>query len=88
MAQASTSASARNAIDLFVYQLVKHFGAMAAVIGGLDTLVFTGGIGENQPEIRKRVVGKLAYLGDFAVLVIPTDENRMIAQHTLRLLTD
>lgn len=88
MEQASTSASARNAIDLFVYQLVKHLGAMAAVIGGLDTLVFTAGIGENQPEIRKMIVGKLAFLGEFAVLVIPTDENRMIAQHTRRVLAD
>ncbi len=87
MTQAPTSASARNAIDLFVYQLVKHLGAMAAVIGGLDTLVFTGGIGENQPEIRKRVIGALSYLGKVNVLVIPTDENLMIAQHTLRALT-
>ena len=88
MAEVSTNASVRNAVDLFVYQLVKQLGSMLAVIGGLDTLVFTGGIGENQAEIRDRVVSELRFLGNFTVLVIPTDENRMIAQHTVRVLAN
>ena len=83
--RASTQDSAREAVDLFVYQLVKQLGAMVAVLGGLDTLVFTGGIGENAAPIRDRVVASLAYLGDVRTLVIPTDENLMIARHTLRL---
>ena len=45
---ADTDSAARNAVDLFVYQLIKQLGAMSAVLGGLDTLVFTGGIGETR----------------------------------------
>ena len=83
---ANTNAAAREAVDLFVYQLSKHLGAMIAVLGGLDTLVFTGGIGEHAEIIRERVIAALAYLGDVVTLVIPTDENLMIARHTLRVL--
>lgn len=83
---ANTNAAAREAVDLFVYQLIKQLGAMTAVLGGLDTLVFTGGIGEHAAPIRERVSAALAYLGDVATLVIPTDENLMIARHTLRVL--
>ncbi len=54
---------AREAIELYVYQLRKHLGAMVAALGGLDSLVFTGGIGENSPEIRASVCEKLDYLG-------------------------
>ena len=53
----------REAVELFIYQLVKHLGAMIAVLGGLDTLVFTGGIGENAPEIRSRACAAFGYLG-------------------------
>jgi len=87
LAQAPANDAARDAVDLFVYQLIKHIGAMVAVLGGLDTLVFTGGIGEHQPSIRERVTAALAYLGDVAIQVIPTDENLMIARHTLRVLS-
>lgn len=86
IAQVSTNRSARDAIELFIYQLVKHAGAMVAVLGGLDTLVFTGGIGEHQPMIRERVAGALGYLRPFEVHVIPTDENLMIARHVLSVL--
>lgn len=86
LTQAPVSAPAREAVDLFVYQLIKHLGAMAAVLGGLDTLVFTGGIGEHAQIIRERVIAAIAYLGDVATLVIPTDENLMIARHALRVL--
>ncbi|HLJ83848.1 MAG TPA: acetate/propionate family kinase [Candidatus Eremiobacteraceae bacterium] len=54
---------ARDAIELFVYQIVKHAGSMIAVLGGLDTLVFTGGIGERSAEIRGRVAHRLSYVG-------------------------
>ena len=83
MVEAAGKASARDAIDLFTYQLLKHLGAMVAVLGGLDTLVFTGGIGEHQPVIRERLAAALAFLGRFSVLVIPTDENLMIARHVV-----
>jgi acetate kinase len=50
-------------VELFCYQLRKHIGAMAAVLGGLDSLVFTGGIGENAATVRWEVCAGLAYLG-------------------------
>lgn len=94
-------AEVREAVDLFVYQLVKHLGAMVAVLGGLETLVFTGGIGEHAPAIRAAACRALPYLdvrldeganernaarispagSTIGVLVVPTDENLMLARH-------
>jgi acetate kinase len=51
------------AVDLFCYQLRKYIGALTAVLGGLDTLVFTGGIGERAAPVRWEVCQGLAYLG-------------------------
>lgn len=56
-------AHAREAIDLFCYQASKHLGALTAVLGGLDTLVFTGGIGENSPAVRQRICQNMSFLG-------------------------
>jgi acetate kinase len=55
--------AARLAIDYFVYRAAKEIGALAAVLGGLDGLVFTAGIGENSAEIRQRVCAASAWLG-------------------------
>jgi acetate kinase len=54
---------AAQAVDLFCYQLRKHIGALTAVLGGLDTLVFTGGIGERAAPVRWEACRGLAYLG-------------------------
>lgn len=54
---------AKDAVDLFCYQVKKQIGALAAALGGLNTLVFTGGMGENAPKIRTRVCDGLAFLG-------------------------
>ena len=51
------------AVDMFVNQIVKYAGAFAAELGGLDNLVFTGGIGENSAEVRSRVCAGLAVFG-------------------------
>ena len=61
---------AAEAIALFCYQVKKWIGAFAAALGGLDTLVFAGGIGENAPAIRARICGGLGFLG------IELEENR------------
>src|SRR6266550_1093546 len=53
---------ARLAVDVYVHRIVKTIGAMAATLGGMDALVFTAGVGEGSPEIRKRVCVKLKYL--------------------------
>ncbi len=95
------------AVDLFAYQVRKRIGAYAAVLGGLDRLVFTGGIGEHAAPVRAAACRDLEFLGvrldparnadgagrisaDGApceVLVMATDEDRMIARHTHRLLS-
>ncbi len=54
---------AAQAVELFCYQLRKHIGAMATVLGGLDTLVFTGGIGEHAAPVRWEVCAGLGHLG-------------------------
>jgi acetate kinase len=54
---------ARLAVDYFVYRIAKETGALASVLGGLDGLVFTAGIGENSAEIRRRICRACAWLG-------------------------
>ena len=105
-------ARARLAIELFVHRLKKYVGAYAAVLGGIDALVFTGGIGENSGKVRAAVCDALVYMGvvldaeknqtanargsggvvDIAssraptrVLVVATDEERMIAREVVRV---
>jgi acetate kinase len=60
---ASDDPRARDAIDLFVFRIVREIGAMAAAMGGVDGLVFTAGIGENAPHIRAEVCERVAWLG-------------------------
>ena len=99
----SAAPEAREAIDLFVYRVVREIGSLAAALGGLDGLVFTGGIGENDPATRTEVAAQCRWLGlalddernaagdgpisaptsGVAAWVIPTDEERMIARHTM-----
>lgn len=66
----TTDHRAEEAIALFCYQVKKYIGSFAAVLGGVDTLVFSGGIGENIPQIRSRICGNLGFLG------IGLDEER------------
>ncbi len=56
-------ARAREALDLFCYQAKKWLGSFSAALGGLDTLVFAGGIGENSAAVRERICAGLEYLG-------------------------
>lgn len=106
LAAQATDARAADAVELFCYQTRKWVGAYAAVLGGLDTLVFSGGIGEHVAEVRARICAGLGFLGvelDMAqnaahaavissaasrviVRIIPTNEERMIAQLVQQLL--
>lgn len=99
----SNEPRAKLAVDYFVHHVAKQIGALAAVLGGLDGLVFTAGIGENSPAIRARIVDACAWLGvtldpaanaagkpcistpgsAMSAWVIPTNEELMIARHTL-----
>lgn len=63
LAAAAEAGPAREALDLFAYQAKKHLGALAAVLGGLDRLVFTGGIGEHAAAIRSSICDGLEFLG-------------------------
>ena len=54
---------AADAVEMFCYQTRKWIAAMAAALGGVDVLVFTGGIGESSPEIRQRICAHLKFLG-------------------------
>jgi acetate kinase len=53
----------RLAVDMYAYQIRKWIGSFAAALGGLDGLIFSGGIGEHSPEVRRRICGELAFLG-------------------------
>ena len=61
--EASDAPAAKEAIDYFVFRIKREMGAMAAVLGGLDAIVFTGGIGENSRRIRHEVSAGLQWLG-------------------------
>lgn len=63
LARQAGDARAAEAVALFCYQTKKWIGSFAAVLGGLDTLVFAGGIGENAPLVRKRICDELGFLG-------------------------
>jgi acetate kinase len=64
---------ARLAVDYFVYRAAKEIGALAAVLGGVDALIFTAGIGENSAEIRRRICEASAWLG------VAIDQERNVA---------
>jgi len=68
--QEKQNTDAALAIDIFCYQVKKYIGAYTATLGGLDTIVFSGGIGENAPEVRERICNALQFLG------IELDEKR------------
>lgn len=79
---------ARLAIDIFCYSVRKQIGAMAAVLGGVDMLVFTGGIGENDAAVRRSILGEPKWIGDFVVRVITSGEGEQIARETHIVLAD
>jgi len=76
---------AREAVDLFIYRIVREFGSLAAAMGGVDGLVFTGGIGEHAAAVRDKVTAAIAWFGA-KIFVIPTDEDLVIGRAVIRLL--
>ena len=105
--EASSDPRAAFALEYFVYRVGLWAGTLAAALGGLDTFIFTAGIGENSPSMRARIAAKLGWLGceldagankasaslistpksRVPVYVVPTDEELMIAKHTLSVLS-
>ena len=82
----SQDAASRLAVDIYVYQAKKWIGAFAAAMGGLDGLIFTGGIGEHATAVRDRICAGLEYLGRVPVSVVAADEEVVIARATRALL--
>jgi acetate kinase len=74
------------ALDVFVHRVAGAVAAMAAACGGVDVLVFTGGIGEHAETVRERIVERVRFLGDFRVEVVESREELVIAAETRRLL--
>ncbi|MHA5130682.1 acetate kinase [Oenococcus oeni] len=105
-AENSGNERAKLALDVFVHQIQEYIGAYTTDLGGLNTLIFTAGIGEHSASIRKRVCHDLSYLGveidetrneanrieiqdnnsRVRVLVIPTDEEIIIARDVVKVL--
>ncbi len=102
----STAPEAAQSVEYFCYRIARELGSLAAALGGLDAVVFTGGIGEHAAAVRGRICELSAWLGlridaganaehrivihagdsRVSVLVVPTNEERMIARHVGRLL--
>ncbi|KQV83301.1 acetate/propionate family kinase [Rhizobium sp. Root1220] len=74
------------ALDYFALKAAQHAAMMAVSMGGIDAFVFTGGIGEHAAPIRDAILQRLRFLGDFKTLVIPTNEERVMAVHARALL--
>jgi acetate kinase len=100
---------AKLALDIFIYRIKKYIGAYAAALGGVDILMFTGGIGENVDLVREQVCKDLEFMGikidtaknleihgdeaiistpdsKVTVMVVPTDEEYMIASDTMKIV--
>ena len=82
----SKSAAAQTAVELYCHLAAKQIAGLLPSIGGLDALVFTGGIGENATSVRERIVNLLRWAGDFPAYVIPTDEESVIAEACLTIM--
>ena len=103
------NARARLSLDMYFYRIKKYIGAYAAAMGGVDVILFTGGVGENQADCREAACSGLEFMGvkldkeinnvtrgeetiistadsKVKVVVIPTDEEMMIASDTLELV--
>jgi acetate kinase len=103
---ASDAPEAAQAIDYYVFRARREVGAMTTVLGGIDALVFCGGIGENAAPIRQRIIDGLGYLGlsvdaeanarneleigkgAARIMVVPTDEERIIARAVNRAISN
>ena len=71
---------------MFVHRVAAAVAAMASACGGIDALVFTGGIGEHADDVRERIVERSRFLGDFAVEVVAAREELVVAAETRRVL--
>jgi acetate kinase len=101
---------AKLAIEVFIHKVKKYIGSYAALMGGADIILFTGGIGENNSLLREKICSGMEYMGvkidsqvnatihgdeafissedsTVKVLVVPTDEEFMIAADTMSIIS-
>ncbi len=83
---ASHELKAKHAVEQFCHHAVRHAASLIAAMGGIDRLVFTGGIGQNSEEIRQRITSGLEWIGEFEVMVFAADEELTIARHVIEFL--
>jgi acetate kinase len=77
----------RFAFSHFTYHLSKTVASLAAMLGGIDVLAFSGGIGENRADVREAIAERLAFLGPFDVQVVRAREDLVIARAVRDLLS-
>lgn len=83
---ASDDPRAAFSLDYFSLKVAQYTAMMAVSMGGIDAVVFTGGIGENAGPVREAILGRLAFLGSFETLVVAANEERMMAIQALHLI--
>ncbi|MBY0428712.1 MAG: hypothetical protein K2Q32_05785 [Alphaproteobacteria bacterium] len=76
----SPSVEASEAIELYCHSAAKQIAGMLPVLGGLDVLVFTGGVGEHAAPIRDKIIQQLRWAGDFIDVVVQADEEIIMAK--------
>ena len=71
------------ALAYYALKAAQHIASMSVSIGGLDALIFTGGIGENAADVRDAILSHLSFLPDFEHYIIPANEERSMAMEIL-----
>lgn len=75
----------RFAFDYFVLHVAQSIASMSVSMGKVDAVIFTGGIGENSEDVRKAVLDRISFMPDFTTLVIPTNEEHVIAEQVYKI---
>jgi len=83
----SPEPGAKAAVEAYCYWAARQAASLITAMGGIDAMVFTGGIGENAEIIRSRIIHHLAWINRFSVHIVLANEELIIAWHTTRLLT-
>ncbi len=85
---ASDRLEAREAVDYYCFSAARHAASLAPALGGLDAIVFTGGVGENSAPVRERILGHLKWLGVPAdqIHIVPANEELTMARNVMSVL--
>jgi acetate kinase len=73
---------------VYTYRIAQAVAAMAVALGGVDALAFSGGVGENREDVRRAIVGRLGWLGELRVDVVPAREDVIVARAVRAQLAD